>query len=186
MIELLMTLFIILLLGGFALHGVRKQAATFEIDALQETFINLLYTARNAAVIHHTEVIVCPMREPRSAMGDRPTCGKRNQWQMGVLAFADFNSNRRLDDNEDIVAELPSFSGATIRWRAFRNRSYLRFTPDGLTDWQNGNFLFCGTQAQPQMARQITLNYAGRIYSAADRNRDGVYEGSDAKPLDCS
>ncbi|MEC8059925.1 MAG: GspH/FimT family protein [Pseudomonadota bacterium] len=93
----------------------------------------------------------------------RPSCGKRNQWQLGVLAFTDFNRNRRLDDNEHIVAQLPSFHTATIRWRSFRNRSYLRFTPEGLTDWQNGNFLFCDNQGAPELTRQITLNHAGRL-----------------------
>ncbi|MEC9156389.1 MAG: GspH/FimT family pseudopilin [Pseudomonadota bacterium] len=185
LIELMVTLCIMLLLGGFALHDLIDQKRRHEMDGLQENFIDLLYSARSAAVIQSSEVIVCPLRTERSTLLARPSCGKRNQWQLGVLAFTDFNRNRRLDDNEHIVAQLPSFHTATIRWRSFRNRSYLRFTPEGLTDWQNGNFLFCDNQGAPELTRQITLNHAGRLYTAEDRDRDGIYEGSDNKPLKC-
>ena len=185
LIELMMTLCIILLLGGFAIHGLVDQKRKHEMDGLQESFINLLYSARNAAIIHHSEVIVCPMRNKRRALLERPSCGKRNQWQLGVLAFTDLNRNRHLDENESIVAQLPGFGDATVHWRSFRNRSYLRFTAEGLTDWQNGNFLFCDIQLKPELARQVTLNHAGRLYTAEDRDHDGIYEGRDNKPLDC-
>ena len=79
----MMTLCIILLLGGFAIHGLVDQKRKHEMDGLQESFINLLYSARNAAIIHHSEVIVCPMRNKRRALLERPSCGKRNQWQLG-------------------------------------------------------------------------------------------------------
>ena len=107
----------------------------------------------------------------RSTLLARTSCGKRNQWQLGVLAFTDFNRNGRLDDNEHIVAQLPSFHTATIRWRSFRNRSYLRFTPEGLTDWQNGNFYFVITKDAPELTRQITLNHAAVVYRRGPRPR---------------
>lgn len=185
LIELLLTLSIVLLVGGFALHGGLDKKREHKINGLQETFINLLFSARNAAITHNTEVIVCPAAAARTDATDRPACGKRNNWHLGVLAFADLNSNRRLDNEEAIVAQLPSFSGVSIRWRAFRNRSYLRFTPQGLTDWQNGNFLFCAATHEPQLARQVTINHAGRLYTAEDYDLDGVLEGRDRQPLVC-
>ena len=51
LIELMVTLCIMLLLGGFALHGLIDQKRRHEMDGLQENFIDLLYSARNAAVI---------------------------------------------------------------------------------------------------------------------------------------
>ena len=87
------------------------------------------------------------------------------------MAFTDRNGNRILDTEDEMVAELPGFAHATIRWRAFRNRSYLRFTTQGLTDSHNGNFLFCNSDPKPQLARQITLNYAGRLYRAPTATR---------------
>lgn len=185
LIELLLTLSIVLLVGGYALHGGIDISREHKINGLQETFINLLFSARNAAITHNAEVIVCPVDTARTTATDRPSCGKRNNWHLGVLAFADINSNRHLDNDEAIVAQLPSFSGVSIRWRAFRNRSYLRFTPQGLTDWQNGNFLFCAAVHQPQLARQVTINHAGRLYTAEDYDLDGVFEGRDRLPLVC-
>jgi type IV fimbrial biogenesis protein FimT len=185
LIELLVVLSIILMLGGFALHGVTKQSQTHYMDGLQNAFMTLLLNARNTAVADQVAVIVCPIRKQRKDMSDRLDCGRRNNWHRGVLAFTDHNGNRILDAEDKVVAELPGFAHATIRWRAFRNRSYLRFTTQGLTDWQNGHFLFCNSNQKPQLARRITLNYAGRLYTAPDRNHDGIHENPAGTALRC-
>ena len=185
LVELFVVLSIVLLLGGFALHGVTRQSQNHYMDGLQGAFMTLLLNARNAAVIDQVAVIVCPVRTQRQDMSDQLRCGKRNNWHRGVMAFTDRNGNRILDAEDKMVAELPGFAHATIRWRAFRNRSYLRFTTQGLTDWQNGNFLFCNSDPKPQLARQITLNYAGRLYKAPDRNQDGIHENPAGIALRC-
>ena len=185
LIELFVVLSVILMLGGYALRGITKQTQSHYMDGLQNAFMTLLLSARNAAVLDQVEVIVCPIQTRREDMSDRPRCGTRNNWHRGVMAFTDRNGNRRLDADDKMVAELPGFANATIRWRAFRNRSYLRFTTQGLTDWQNGHFLFCNSDPQPQLARRITLNYAGRLYTAPDRNHDGVHEDPAGTALRC-
>ena len=136
LVELFVVLSIVLLLGGFALHGVTRQSQNHYMDGLLGAFMTLLLNARNAAVINQVAVIVCPVRTQRQDMSDQLRCGKRNNWHRGVMAFTDRNGNRILDAEDKMVAELPGFARATIRWRAFRNRSYLRFTTQGLAEWQ--------------------------------------------------
>ena len=46
-------------------------------------------------------------------------------------------------------------------------------------------FLFCNSDPKPQLARQITLNYAGRLYTASDRNQDGIHENPAGIALRC-
>ena len=186
LLELLVVLSVILLLGRFALYGITEQTQKQHMDGLQEAFMSLLLSARSAAVVQRVEVIVCPIHTQRRAMLDASTCGKRNEWHLGVMAFTDHNSNRKPDTNDTVIGQLAGFKNATIRWRAFRNRSYLRFTAQGLTDWQNGNFLFCSTPVTAELTRQITLNYAGRLYAAKDQDRDGIYENQNGKPLQCN
>ncbi|GIS20897.1 MAG: hypothetical protein CM15mP120_28130 [Pseudomonadota bacterium] len=118
LIELMVTLCIMLLLGGFALHGLIDQKAQARNGWLTRKLYRPLIQARSAAVIQSSEVIVCPLR-PNAARCLRPgpNCGKRNQWQLGVLAFTDFNRNRRLDDNEPLslscqASTPPLFAGA--------------------------------------------------------------------------
>lgn len=185
LVELLLVLSIVLVLGGFALHGVTRQSQNHYMDSLQGTFMTLLLNARNAAVVNQVAVIVCPIRTQRQDMSDHLRCGKRNNWHHGVMAFTDRNGNRLLDADDKVVAELPGFALAKIRWRAFHNRSYLRFTTQGLTDWQKGHFLFCNNDPRPQLARRITLNYAGRLYSAPDRDHDGIHEDPAGTALRC-
>ena len=156
LVELLLVLSIVLVLGGFALHGVTRQSQNHYMDSLQGTFMTLLLNARNAAVINQVAVIVCPIRTQRQDMSDQLRCGKRNNWHHGVMAFTGIAMAIASDADDKVVAELPGFAHATIRWRAFRNRSYLRFTTQGLTDWQSGHFLFCNSDPRPQLARRIT------------------------------
>ena len=66
LVELLLVLSIVLVLGGFALHGVTRQSQNHYMDSLQGTFMTLLPDARNAAVINQVAVIVSyPYRTPR-------------------------------------------------------------------------------------------------------------------------
>ena len=104
--ELLLVLSIVLVLGGFALHGVTRQSQNHYMDSLQGTFMTLLLNARNAAVINQVAVIVCPIRTQRQDMSDQLRCGKRNNWHHGVMAFTDRNGNRLLDADDKVVTEL--------------------------------------------------------------------------------
>ena len=94
LVELLVVLSLILLFGGFALHGVATQTQNHYMDGLQNTFMTLLQTARNAAIVGQVEVVVCPANTERQDMSDRLSCGKRNWWHHGVIAFTDNNRNR--------------------------------------------------------------------------------------------
>ena len=61
LLELLVVPSVILLLGGFALHGITEQTQKQHMDGLQEAFMSLLLSARSAAVVQRVAVIVCPI-----------------------------------------------------------------------------------------------------------------------------
>lgn len=140
-----------------------------------------LNLARHTAITKGVPVTVCPRH-----VSESERCGKRNMWHQGTFMFEDINRNRKLDGEDATVLSSPALKRTRIAWRAFRNRSYLQFNPSGITDWQNGHFLFCPVDADPVLNRQLVLNYAGRIYISKDADGDGIHEDVRGKPLECA
>lgn len=178
LLDLLITLAIAAVLLGHALiylpDWVSSHRANTSLSVLR-TAVNL---ARHAAARNATTVTMCPRGDGR--------CGDRNTWHAGIMIFRDKNSDREVNGDDEVYAQLPGPEHGTISWRSFRNRSVLRFTANGLTDWQNGHFQYCPASNDPRWARRIVLNAAGRIYPSHDRDGDGIHEDRLGAPLACS
>jgi type IV fimbrial biogenesis protein FimT len=177
--ELLVALAVVGVLTGFAIPAfsgfMERNRATIALNQL----LGALQSARAAAVTLRRPVVVCP--------GDSAVaCGARDSWHLGMLIFADRNGDGRRDADEDVLRWLPGLAGAgRIYWRSFRNRSYLQFNPSGLTNWQNGNLLYCPRNGDVHFARSVIINPAARPRKAPDRNRDGIPEDANGQPLRC-
>lgn len=174
--ELLIVLALVAILSNFALPGMQELVEGREHEADYDAFAALLISARQSAILLNAPVTFCP--------GAQDRCGRRDLWQQQTLAFVDENRNRIIDGNDHIIGQLKDLS-FNIRWRSFRNRSYLRFRASGFTHWQNGNFTLCTDDADPTKARQLVLNQVGRIYFSRDEDDDGVHEDVQGNPLTC-
>ncbi len=178
LIEMLVVLGIVVILTRYAVFDAGNWIKRHEADAAMFEMRSAINAARHAAITLNQRVIVCP------AAGE--LCGPRDSWARGTLIFADPNRNRQRDDAEPLVAALPGFDHGSLIWRSFRNRSYLVFTPRGLTDWQNGHFRYCPGDGDLRWARQLVLNAAGRMYGSRDSDEDGIHEDARGEPLACS
>ncbi len=176
LLELLVVMTIVAVLTTFAIPGFAGWVERRHTDADRALLATTIYGARTAAIHLNQPVVMCP--------GDDQGCGRRNSWHEGAVVFADPNRNGRLDRGETLVGGFGALNG-TVQWRSFRNRSYLRFLPNGLTDWQNGHFLLCPTTDDPDLARQLVLNRAGRLYFSIDADGDGRHEDVQDNPLEC-
>jgi len=135
---------IISMLGGLAVAGYQSQLKTQRADNAQTDFMVLLQSARSAAIIQRTEVVLCPAAFTPSfgatltatlAANTSTHCGSSNTWDQGAVAFTDHNSDLQINGQDEVIALLPrNYAGIEVTWRAFRNRSYLRFNKNGLTD----------------------------------------------------
>ncbi|MDP6828847.1 MAG: GspH/FimT family protein [Pseudomonadales bacterium] len=177
LIELLVTLAIAAVVVRAATVEFPHMLATWTASARINAIIGAVQTARHTAIVHRTNATLCPGID---------RCGHRNHWHEGALVFTDHNANRRVDGADKITARLPAMRGGErIYWRAFRNRSYLLFRANGLTDWQNGHFQYCPPDGDPLFSRQIIVNATGRVRHAHDRNGDGIPEDARGKALRC-
>ena len=178
LIELLITLAVAAVLLQMALPGAHDLLQSHRAAAASNAVIGAVQLARASAITYRTAVTLCPR--------DGQACGRRAHWRNGGLIFLDANRNAQLDSGEAMLGAMAAVeAGATLAWRSFRNRGYLRFEPSGYTAWQNGHFQYCPASGDARHARQIILNAQGRTRSARDRDGDGIREDADGKPLRC-
>jgi type IV fimbrial biogenesis protein FimT len=177
--EMLVTLAIAGLLTGLAVPAMQGFVERNRSSVALNQLLGGLQSARYAAVSLRTTVTVCPS-------ADATRCGARDTWHTGTLIFADRNRDGARDPSEGVVRWLPGFDDrARIYWRSFRNRSYLQFTPSGMTDWQNGHLLYCPPNRDPHYAREVILNAQARPRQAPDVDRDGIVEDANGDPVRC-
>ena len=181
LVELLTTLAVAGILVATASGGAAHLVGQHRAGAAVNQMLGAIRFARHAAVTHRSPATLCPADGAR-----QNKCGRRNTWHNGALVFLDENANGRFDGGDVLLRRLPPLGeGDRFYWRSFRNRSYLMIRPSGLTDWQNGNFLFCPRGGDPRYARQIVINAQARVRHARDGDGDGIVEDARGRPVTC-
>ena len=183
LVELLTTLAVAGILVTTASGGAAHLVDQHRASAALNQMLGAIRFARHAAVTHRSSATLCPAD---GARGQEQTCGRRNTWHNGALVFLDGNANGHFDGGDVLLRRLPPLGqGDRFYWRSFRNRSYLMIRPSGLTDWQNGNFLYCPQGGDSRFARQIVINAQARVRHARDSDGDGVVEDARGRPVRC-
>lgn len=178
-VELLVGLAVVAALCALALPAMRQFVETQRATAAVNQLIGTVQFARSAAVTASATVTLCPS-------GDGARCGTRDAWHAGSLVFEDLDGDGRRGQRERVLRHFPALPpGSRVYWKSFRNRSYLSFTPTGLTAWQNGHFRYCPHDADPRHIREIVINPQGRVRRAGDRDGDGVVEDTEGRPVRC-
>lgn len=177
--ELLTTLAVAGILVTAASGGAAHLVDHHRAGAAVNQMLGAIRFARHAAVAHRSPATLCPADEAAR-------CGRRNTWHNGTLVFLDGNANGRFDGDDVLLRRMPRLrEGDRFYWRSFRNRTYLMIRPSGLTDWQNGNLLYCPASGDPRFARQIVINAQARVRHARDSDGDGIVEDARGRPVQC-
>ncbi len=177
LIELMIVLTLIAVLINLGLPALSKtiehNQAKVVINEINRAITLTRFTAINNGVI----TTLC-----RSKNGEN--CG--GQWHEGFIVFTDRNADRVINGDDRLVRVFSELtSSGTLKFRAFQNKQYLQMTPQGFTNYQNGNFTFCPSSNDPRLAQQVIINQSGRTYFASDNNGDGLKEGANGKALTC-
>ncbi len=111
-------------------------------------------------------------------------CG--GKWQDGIIVFSDHNRDRKINQDDELIRYItfPELDG-NLSWRAFQNRQYLQFTPQGFTRYQNGSFVFCPNNNKAELARQLVINRTARARITIDSDGDGLREDATGAPIRC-
>lgn len=180
LIEFMLFISLLTLFSSMALpnmqHFYHKQQSQQAAVALY----NFLQHARHSALLLGRTVSVC-------ADNGEQYCASGNHWHNPkLILFTDDNQNGLRDENETLVYTLDlSRRQGSIRWRSFGNKSYLQWQNNGMTFFQNGNFLYCPANKQEHYAFIIVVNILGRLYFGQDKNGDGIVEDSNGNNITC-
>jgi type IV fimbrial biogenesis protein FimT len=179
-IELLLVLGICgFLLLRFAQPSWQELQQRKQVELMMAELQQSIAMARSSAVSHNSMVTLC-----RSNDGSQ--C--RGRWKDGSILFTDANADHILNEDDRLLFRLPALAPGiqgNLAFNAFRNRQYLQMTPQGSTNFQNGNFTWCPTDGNLRLARQLIVSVSGRTRMARDSDRDGIVENSQGQPLDC-
>ncbi|WP_111859830.1 GspH/FimT family pseudopilin [Acinetobacter sp. CFCC 10889] len=106
--------------------------------------------AKNSAVLHHTDVVIC-------SSANLNTC-QNDQWALGILIFLDLNKNKRNDANEIILATTPiNLHYGTLKWAGGATHpKVIAFQGEtGLPKGSSGSFYYCNLSHSIQHLRLI-------------------------------
>jgi type IV fimbrial biogenesis protein FimT len=178
LLEGLVTLTVAIIFSLLAIPEFADLLARQRATAAINQMLGAIHMTRHAAISQRRLTVLCASEE-RACLG-------RNEWHRGAMVFADLNGDGKRAQAEPVITQLPPLhTGARVSWRSFQNKPYIRFRPNGATDWQNGSFTYCPGNGDLSLAKRITLNVQGRVAKSTDRNQDGIDEDGRGRPLRC-
>lgn len=177
-IELLIALSIIGILAVLAAPSFQHLLMRQQAHKIYSQTLQAINFARANALTNQITTTLCPAY-------NSVECGKN--WENGILVFNDTNENGKIDDeSETVILNFPAGSHQySLRWAAFGNRSYLRYTAFGHTHNQNGTFIYCPENGDALYANAIIINRAGRPRRGYDKNKNGIIERANGKDIEC-
>lgn len=177
LVEALASLVILVIVFGLVTPAMTRILERNHATVTVNWLLSAIHYARYAAVVNRVTVTICPTVRGELCSG---------HWHDGIVVFTDLNRDARLDGADRILQVFTSpADGSTIRWRSFRNRQYLQMTKDGITNYQNGSFVYCARDRDPHYTRQVVINFAGRPRLSRDTDGDGIVDDRRGRPLEC-
>ena len=156
LVELAITVLVLSILISLALPYYHQIKANQERSAIFRQISTNILLAKQQAVIHHKNVVICSTQ-------DMQTC-QEAMWNRGFLVFIDTNKNRQINLNEVVIStESTNLEYGTLNWRGTLRFPSLNFLAEhGLPIGSNGSFYYCSTSIKNM---KIILNKMGHLRS---------------------
>ena len=121
--------------------------------ALQYSLIHSIQFSRAQSVSMQKTITLCPGIDNCQAA-----------WGPDLLVFVDQNHNGFVDSDDQILKYIVLDDAARfLSWRSFRRKSYLQFTPMGLTNSLNGTFHYCPAERESPYKFAASVAKTGRV-----------------------
>ncbi len=178
LVELLITLAIAAILATTAVPAFSNFQAKERRVAAINTIIGAIHFTRSTALRTQRVSTLCPT-------DDEVNC--RRDWNLPLMIFVDINNDRKRQIEEPIYKKYDAINPQDkLQWKAFRNSNSLQFLPTGITNHQNGTFLYCPLNNRDDLAKGIIMTKMGRTRVSEDSNQDGIQEGAGGRRLNCN
>jgi len=174
LIELIVTTAIMAIMVSVGVPSFKNimddHKARISISTLRQT----LQKTRNLALQKGQYALVCPLENKR-CVGD---------WSLPLSIFNDINSNLTLDDNEQLHVQVSNQSNYGYWQKKRVKQNYIKFSPLGHAYGSATTFLYCPNSKNEDIAKQLVINFQGRIRTNSYLNSDGTPYANVA-PLSC-
>lgn len=153
LIELMAAVAILTIILSVAVPGTGYLLEKYQADIAIANLKSILMKSRVLALEHETTVTICPIQNNRCSQS----------WDDPITAFSDFNNNQFIDQDEQIYfsTQMNISSGY---WQKKRiNTPYIKFGPQGHAFSTSTTFLYCPYSGKTKLAKQLVINFQGRI-----------------------
>lgn len=153
LIELIATISILAMLAAFAVPNITPLFDRLQSNTEFNRFKKTISSARSLALSETKNITVCPIANDSCI----------NDWNSDVYVFDDSNSNRSIDDGEHIYhSQTRSSEDGT--WLTKNNiGNAITFSPLGHAYGHASTLVYCPQSRNPAFARQLIINFQGRI-----------------------
>lgn len=164
--ELLTSLSVISILGAVAIPGMQDIMLNNRRVSITNEFSYALQMARSEAITRNQRVTVC-------ASTSGVSCAAADYWAQGWIVFNDFDRNRQVSGDEDVIAVFNGNESTSIR--PIGIDASLSYRPNGrmmgdTTAVNSAEFVFCDRRGSDH-ARVLIIAANGRPQvSATDSN----------------
>lgn len=171
LIELLIVLTIAGLLAVVGMPALGSMLARSHRESAEAALQASLMHAREMAITHHVQVIVCPSPDHR-------TCASWDDWQDGWLVAMDADRDRKPDAGAPL--EVFEAMPAHMRVRSSSGRPRVVFRPDGSASGSNARLTICHL-GDTRAGSAVIVSSSGRVREAdADPHRlEACLDGAD-------
>lgn len=163
--ECIIVVCIIGVMSFYAVPSFQNYQAAQESKNTLQIIQNHLDSAKSYARLYATDVVICPST-------DLETCDTKNNWNKGIILFADLNKNKRLDSSEHIIYKINfNFKKGSLNWYHNSISEYITFQANsGLATGSMGHMTYCSKHNSHHKKLFISLMGNMRIQKSDECN----------------
>jgi len=174
LIELMVTLVVFGMVIGVGVPKLLKFIDYHKSASSINSFIRVLRLGRLYSLENRRSYTVCALKND--------LCSR--SWQGEYTVFEDINHNAVLDDDETVVWNASDLSEYGEWTKKRDSQAYVRFDESGHAFSSATTFLYCPDSQLQEHARQVIINFQGRIRIQSYLTSRGTPYAS-ARPLHC-
>lgn len=154
-LELIVSVTIFLIIAVIAVPSFYGLVNDMRADSEISKVNTAIQYARVQALSRGMAITLCKSQDKRS-------CG--GSWSDGLMVFIDKDNTHQVSQPENILRVYSGVSAfGELSFNAFAAEDYLQILPTGLTNWQNGTFVYCAKNREARFARSLIISNTGRI-----------------------
>lgn len=155
LVELVVAICVVTIIVAIAVPGFKFVREKARMSSAVNDFVASLHMARSQAITDGQWVALCP------SSGGQQCDGSYTAWADGYIAYVDLDRNKRRDDDEPIVAQVPGLEAEIMVRSSSAYRVNLFYRADGRTWESNTAVRFC-SQAYPDLNKAVIISASGR------------------------